>query len=93
MLQTMLSVSSGANKDTLAACEAVSEALDMCLPPSQNKGALREEIAVKVAGAAEVVRSVSIYVSCPVYDEVYYIYTKYTRVLRSVLFSWCYHMV
>ena len=58
MLQTMLSVSSGANKDTLAACEAVSEALESCIPPSQNKMTLRDEIAFKLAGAAEVARSV-----------------------------------
>lgn len=58
MLQTMLSVSSGANKDTLAACQAVSETLEVSLPASQNKAELREEIAVKLAGAREVVRAV-----------------------------------
>eukprot|EP00903_Cladosiphon_okamuranus_P019227 g17681.t1 len=57
MLQTMLSVSSGANKDTLAACEAVSEALELSLPASRNRDALREEIAFKLAGAAEVAGS------------------------------------
>lgn len=59
MLQTMLSMSSGATKDTVAACQAVMETLEISLPPSQNKVPLREEIAVKLAGAAEVVRSVS----------------------------------
>ncbi|CAN0060146.1 unnamed protein product [Hapterophycus canaliculatus] len=57
MLQTMLSVSSGANKDTLSACEAVSEALELSLPPPKNREALREEIAFKVAGAVEVARA------------------------------------
>ncbi len=56
MLQTMLSVSSGANKDTLAACEAVTEALELSLP--KNREAVREEVAFKLAGAAEVARSV-----------------------------------
>lgn len=58
MLQTMLSVSSGANKDTLAACEAVSEALEMCLPSTQDKSSVHDEICVKLAGAAEIVQSV-----------------------------------
>ena len=59
MLQTLLSVSSGANKDTLAACEAVYETLELCLPPSQNKAALRDEIAFKLAATAEVAQAVS----------------------------------
>lgn len=58
MLQTMLSMSSGATKDTVAACQAVSETLEVSLPSSQNKSTLQEEIAIKLAGAADVVRSV-----------------------------------
>ncbi|CAM9345495.1 unnamed protein product [Scytosiphon promiscuus] len=57
MLQTMLSVSSGANKDTLSACEAVSEALELSLPPTKNRESLREDIAFKLAGAVEVARA------------------------------------
>ncbi|CAN0190861.1 unnamed protein product, partial [Ectocarpus sp. 12 AP-2014] len=57
MLQTMLSVSSGANKDTMAACEAVSEALEVSLPPSRSRDTVRDDIAFKLAAAAEVTRS------------------------------------
>lgn len=61
MLQTLLSVSSGATKDTLEACEAVHETLESCLPP--NKSAMWDDIAFKLAGAAEVVQAVSDYLS------------------------------
>lgn len=63
MLQTMLSMSSGATKDTVAACQAVSVTLEISLPPSVSKTALREEIAIKLAGAAEVARAVRFFIS------------------------------
>ncbi|CAM9689455.1 unnamed protein product, partial [Choristocarpus tenellus] len=53
MLQTLLSVSSSANEDTLAACVAVTAALELALPTSQNRTALREEISEKLFITAE----------------------------------------
>lgn len=57
MLQTLLSVSSGATKDTLEACEAVHETLESCLP--HNRSSMWDDIAFKLAGAAEVAQAVS----------------------------------